>query len=132
MFINGKDYPLSCTTLVSINNKIVIFPTYMVINESFFSDDNIEDINSAIEDTETTEDNTVQNKDWMLQDKRPIEQLIGDYPCIVNFELMFYKTTDEEASQKIDKICRKLRMMFSNFDSGEMSPVIVGSCRNKD
>jgi hypothetical protein len=107
---------------------MIVFPTYMVINESFFSDDNIEDINSAIEDTETASDSEIRNKDWMLQDKRPIEELIGDYPCIVNFELMFYKTTDEEASQKIDKICRKLRMMFSNFDSGEMSLVIAGSC----
>ena len=130
-FTYGRDYPLSCTTLVLINNEMIVFPIYMVINESFFSDGNIEDINSAIEDTETASDSEVRNKDWMLQDKRPIEQLIGEYPCIVNFKLMFDDTGDD-AYKEIDKMCRKLRMMFSNFDSGEMSPVIVGSCWNED
>ena len=110
---------------------MIVFPTYMVINESFFSDDNIEDINSAIEDTETASDSEVRNKDWMLQDKQPVEQLIGEYPCIVNFKLRFDDTGDD-TYKEIDKMCRKLQTMFGNFDSGEMSPVIAGSCWTED
>lgn len=90
----------------------------MLLNEDFFDEQDIDVSVSSI-------DSNIESENYMMQDKRPVEQLLAEFQCFGHISLNL--SQQQISSDYVYKLCDRLKKFLDAIQNTEISKIIIGS-----